>query len=282
MPLFLDIHNLDQDLPPLEDIFEMHKIDLEEASKLNADVPKYYINYDSNMAFCVIDANSKDDAEHIHNRTLAPDKIIEVDPLMLDMFLGAGSVNEYDAATIGGSGKESKLDPGERIILFTDLVGSTEMTHRLGDKNAMVLLRKHNSIIRNGLKVNEGREIKHTGDGIMASFLDADKALDFSNRIKEDFSDLNKKNDFGENLKIKVGLHSGFPVEENNDLFGTSVQVAARVCDHASANETLLTSTAKERCKNKNHNIQRSDNANFKGVSEEISIYRYLGKKTLN
>ena len=45
MPLFLDIHNLVDDLPPMEDIFEMHKVDLIEASKINADVPKYYINY---------------------------------------------------------------------------------------------------------------------------------------------------------------------------------------------------------------------------------------------
>jgi predicted transport protein len=58
MPLFLDIHNLVDDLPPIKDIFEMHKVDLIEASKINADVPKYYINYESNIAFCVIEAKS--------------------------------------------------------------------------------------------------------------------------------------------------------------------------------------------------------------------------------
>ena len=57
----------------------------------------------------------------------------------------------------------------------------------------------------------------------------------------------NKKNDFKDDLKVKIGLHSGFPVEENNDLFGTSVQVAARVCDHAGANQILLTHDAKEK-----------------------------------
>jgi len=278
MPLFLDIHNLVDDLPPMEDIFEMHKIDLMEASKINADVPKYYINYDSNMAFCVINAKSKEDAERVHNKTLAPDKIIEVDPIMLDMFLGAGSVNEYDAATVSSEKGESVLDPGERIILFTDLVGSTEMTHRLGDKDAMTLLRKHNSIIRNSLKINDGREIKHTGDGIMASFYSVDKALEFSTRINEDFFQFNKKSQFSNDLKIKIGLHSGFPVEENNDLFGTSVQVAARVCDHASENQTLVTDTAKEKCNNQNFKIQHTENAKFKGVSEEVSIYELISK----
>ncbi|MGY8763836.1 MAG: adenylate/guanylate cyclase domain-containing protein [Fidelibacterota bacterium] len=278
MPLFLDIHNLVDDLPPMKDIFEMHKVDLIEASKINADVPKYYINYESNIAFCVIEANSKEDAEKVHNKTLAPDKIIEVDPMMLDMFLGAGSVNEYDAATVQSKEGESQLDPGHRIILFTDLVGSTEMTHRLGDEDAMTLLRKHNSIIRNSLKINDGREIKHTGDGIMASFFIADKALEFSNRVQEDFFQFNKKNDFQDDLKIKIGLHSGFPVEENNDLFGTSVQVAARVCDHAGANQILLTHDAKEKCKNHNFELQHLESARFKGVSDEVSLYEFITK----
>jgi len=263
----------------MEDIFKMHKIDLTEASKLNADVQKYYINYESNMAFCVIDAQTKEDAENVHNRTLAPEKIIEVDQMMLDMFLGAGSVNEYDAATFDSGNDGSELDPGERIILFTDLVGSREMTHRLGDDEAMNLLRKHNSIIRNSLKINDGREIKHTGDGIMAPFLSTDNALEFSSKVKEDFL-LNKDGGYRQDLEIIIGLHSGFPVEENNDLFGTSVQVAARVCDHAIANQTLLTITAKEKCKNHHFKIKHSNNAKFKGVSDEISIYEFLGRNT--
>jgi class 3 adenylate cyclase len=197
---------------------------------------------------------------------------------MLDMFLGAGSVNEYDAATVQSGDGESQLDPGHRIILFTDLVGSTEMTHRLGDEDAMTLLRKHNSIIRNSLKINDGREVKHTGDGIMASFFNADRALEFSNRVQEDFFQFNKKNDFKDDLKIKIGLHSGFPVEENNDLFGTSVQVAARVCDHAGANQILLTHDAKEKCKNHNYELQHIESARFKGVSDEVSLYEFITK----
>ena len=79
-------------------------------------------------------------------------------------------------------------------------------------------------------------------------------------------------------LKIKIGLHSGFPVEENNDLFGTSVQVAARVCDHAGANQILLTHDAKERCKNHNFEFQHIESARFKGVSDEVSLYEFITK----
>ena len=100
MPLFLDIHNFDTDLPPLKDIYEFHKIDLLEAMKYEAEIPKYYINYESKKAFCVIEASSKEEATNIHNQTMLADNIIEVEPVMLDMFLGGGGVNQYDAATI--------------------------------------------------------------------------------------------------------------------------------------------------------------------------------------
>ena len=54
--------------------------------------------------------------------------------------------------------------------MFTDIVGSTEMTARLGDSAALELVRAHDALVRRGLEAYGGREIKHTGDGIMASF----------------------------------------------------------------------------------------------------------------
>ena len=273
MPLFLDIHNFDTDLPPLKDIYEIHKIDLLEAMKYEAEIPKYYINYESKKAFCVIEANSKEEATKIHNQTMLADNIIEVEPVMLDMFLGGGGVNQYDAATMKSDKGEEQLDTGYRIILFTDLVGSTEMTHRLGDEEAMNLLRKHNSIIRNQLMSYNGREVKHTGDGIMASFFNADMALDFAVRLQEEFYNFNKSNSSYDELEIKIGFHCGHPVEENNDLFGTPVQVASRVCDHAKPKQVLLTEETKSHCNEKKHPMNHIGDADFKGVNKLVSLY---------
>ncbi len=66
---------------------------------------------------------------------------------------------------------------GLLTILFTDMEGSTTLTQRLGDAKAQELLRTHNSIVRDALKTHGGSEIKHTGDGIMASFPFASRAL---------------------------------------------------------------------------------------------------------
>jgi len=278
MPLFLDIHNFDTDLPPLKEIYEVHKIDLMEAMKYEAEIPKAYINYESKKAFCVIKANSREEAIKVHNKTMLADNIIEVEPIMLDMFLGGGGVNQYDAATMMSDQGEEQLDTGYRIILFTDLVGSTEMTHALGDEDAMQLLRKHNAIIRKQLMSYDGREVKHTGDGIMASFYNADKALDFAVRVQEEFFNFNKSNDSYDELEIKIGFHCGHPVEENNDLFGTSVQIASRVCDHAKANQVLLTEETKYHCKGKNYKMNHLEDANLKGVNKLIALYEVSSK----
>ena len=278
MPLFLDIHNFDTDLPPLKDIYEVHKIDLMEAMRYEAEIPKYYINYQSKKAFCVIDANSREEAIKVHNQTMLADNIIQVEPVMLDMFLGGGGVNQYDAATMKSDQGEEQLDTGYRIILFTDLVGSTEMTHALGDEDAMQLLRKHNAIIRKQLMSYDGREVKHTGDGIMASFYNADKALDFAVRVQEEFFNFNKSNDSYDELEIKIGFHCGHPVEEDNDLFGAPVQIASRVCDHAKPNQVLLTEETKSHCKGENHKMNHLEDANLKGVDKLIALYEVSSK----
>ena len=63
-----------------------------------------------------------------------------------------------------------EMGAGLRAVMFTDIVGSTEMTARLGDAAALELVRVHNALVRRGLALHHGREVKHTGDGIMAVF----------------------------------------------------------------------------------------------------------------
>ena len=230
------------------------------------------------IPFFVIEANSREESIKVHNQTMLADNIIEVEPIMLDMFLGGGGVNQYDAATMKPDQGEEQLDTGYRIILFTDLVGSTEMTHALGDEDAMQLLRKHNAIIRKQLMSYDGREVKHTGDGIMASFYNADKALDFAVRVQEEFFNFNKSNDSYDELEIKIGFHCGHPVEEDNDLFGAPVQIASRVCDHAKPNQVLLTEETKSHCKGENHKMNHLEDANLKGVDKLIALYEVSSK----
>jgi class 3 adenylate cyclase len=119
-----------------------------------------------------------------------------------------------------------------RAIMFTDLKDSTLMTTLYGDSKALHLLHIHNPLTRNSLKVHRGREVKHTGDGIMASFDSVPDAVGCAVAIQKAFAAYNKENPEAP-LYLRIGLSAGEPIEEHGDLFGKAVQLAARLCGHA-------------------------------------------------
>src|SRR5438045_3918437 len=104
------------------------------------------------------------------------EKIIQVEPEVADLFLGGSEVNRAGAVLLPGGAADAR-DPGIRTVLFTDIVDSTSLTQSLGDEIAMKFLRVHDKVVREALAASNGREVKHTGDGIMASFTSAAAAV---------------------------------------------------------------------------------------------------------
>jgi class 3 adenylate cyclase len=92
-----------------------------------------------------------------------------------------------------------------------------------------------------------GREVKHTGDGIMASFVSAAGAVRCAIQIQRELAKHEETNP-ERPLKVRVGAAAGEPVEQNNDLFGSTVQLAARLCDHARPEQILVSNAIAELC----------------------------------
>ena len=142
-------------------------------------------------------------------------------------------------------------DSGIRTVLFTDIVGSTELTQRFGDDAVMALLQVHDTIVRDALSAYAGREVKHTGDGIMASFCSAVAAVRAAMQIQQKLTQHVQVNtDFP--VTIRIGAAAGEPVESNHDLFGSTVQLAARLMFARAArtrasSRTWLRSSASEK-----------------------------------
>jgi class 3 adenylate cyclase len=126
-------------------------------------------------------------------------------------------------------------------ILFTDITSSTSLTQQLGDAKAQELVRAHNAIVRDALTKHSGSEIKHTGDGIMASFVSPSAALDCAIAIQRAVAAGGDAQ-----LGVHIGINAGEPVAEDNDLFGTSVQLARRICDKASGGEVLVSDVVRQ------------------------------------
>jgi class 3 adenylate cyclase/pimeloyl-ACP methyl ester carboxylesterase len=120
-------------------------------------------------------------------------------------------------------------------ILFTDLVGHTEMMQRLGDERGRDVLREHETITRNVLRQHAGTEVKMMGDGFMASFGSVTKAVECAIALQRAFAERE-----GEPLAVRVGLNAGEPIEEDGDLFGSTVILASRIAAHAGAGEILI------------------------------------------
>ena len=160
-------------------------------------------------------------------------------------------------------------------ILFTDIEGSTSLTQRLGDAGAQELLRTHNAIVRDALKAQDGAEIKHTGDGIMASFATASKALACATAIQTAFAERNETAE--EPINVRIGLNAGEPVAEDEDLFGTAVQLAARVCAHAEPGTILASNVVRELSAGKGFLFSDQGDVVLRGFEDPVRLYEVRG-----
>src|SRR6266404_9187134 len=246
MPLYMDIHEIHGATP--EDVAKAHAADLEAQEKYGVQYLKYWVNESQGKIFCLVDAPNAEAANCVHREAhgLVAEKIIQVQPELAEGFFGAAETNAAGAVVVPGGGADER-DPGIRTILFTDIVESTTLTQTLGDEAAMALLDVHNTIVRNALSDLGGREVKHTGDGIMASFVSTAGAVRCAIQIQRELARHEEAHP-ERPLKVRVGAAAGEPVEQHHDLFGSTVQLAARLCSHAEPEQILVSNAIAELC----------------------------------
>src|SRR5262249_21301245 len=154
---------------------------------------------------------------------------------------------------------------GTRTIFFTDIVGSTALTQKVGDDGILALLEVHDRIVRDALAANRGTEVKHTGDGIMASFISAASAVRCG---MEGLKNIAAERDAETPLKVRVGIAAGEPIERAHDLFGATVQLAARLCQHAEPEQILISNAVAELCVGKRLPIREIGRLALKGFDD--------------
>ena len=123
-------------------------------------------------------------------------------------------------------------------ILFTDLVGSTELLSRAGDEDAQRIFRAHHDLLAEVAAAHKGEEVKWLGDGLMVAFPSAAEAVQRRWPCSR-----SRAVPWGERLAIRVGLNAGEALRDAADYFGTAVVVARRLCDRAEAGQILCTGT---------------------------------------
>jgi class 3 adenylate cyclase len=234
MPLYMDRHKLPS--VTAEDVAHAHAQDLAVADKHGVKFHTYWFDARACSAFCLIEAPDAETLVRAHDDShgLLPAEIIEVDAAVVEAFLGR--IVDPKATTLRN---EPISEPARRVVMFTDIVGSTDMTARLGDARAMDIVRSHDSVVRRELDANGGREVKHLGDGIMAAFAEEPAAVHCACAILRGADAFNTAS--REPLRLRIGLHAGEPVDDNHDLFGATVQIAARICADAAVDAIVVT-----------------------------------------
>ena len=274
MPLYMDIHELPEGTT-VDDVAKAHVADLEAQEKYGVQYLKYWVNEGCGKVFCLVDAPNPEAASRCHREAhgLVAQKIIELRPELADGFLGRDIQTDAAGAVLLPDGAADERDPGIRTILFTDIVESTTLTQTLGDEAALALFDVHNAVVRNALTDQGGREVKHTGDGIMASFVSAAAAVKCAAQIQRDLAKHADNQRRDRPLKVRIGAAAGEPVEQHHDLFGCTVQLAARLCSHASPEQILVSNVIAELCLGKGFSFQDVGEVVLKGFDRPVRAH---------
>ena len=142
----------------------------------------------------------------------------------------------------------------------------------------MVLLTEHDLIIRRALVAARGREVKHTGDGIMASFDDVASALDCAMAIQAGF-ETRAADAPSTELRVRIGIAAGEPVDHNDDLFGSTVTLASRICGAAEAGRILTSDLVRDLGSERGFAFDDGRDVVLKGFSGPTRVYELAARK---
>jgi len=262
--MFIDRH----DAPGIsaQELADAHALDVGVEHRHGVKYHTYWFDPDNGSIFCLAEGPSKDSVEAVHREAHGQlaSTILELDAnAPLNSLFGSLPLHPVGTAYAASA---------MRAIVFTDMCGSVAHTQQLGDEGHMELLREHNEIVRGELQSRDGREVKHTGDGIMASFASVVAAVAFGVAVQEQ---LHARNTTAATpLHVSVGISAGEPVtDDNDDLYGAAVQLAARLCAAADPGQIAVSVAVRELCVGKPFRFEDRGRLDLKGFPEPTQAY---------
>lgn len=269
MPIFIVTHSMSKSSDEAAIAAHAEAVRLRTSS--DAHFFRFWLNETTGRIFCMCEAASGEAALQAHRagQDVTDERVAPVTPELAEMFLEP-YFSGADGPVLPATG-EIKNEPATRTILFTDIVDSTDMTRRLGDEAAMALIAVHDEIVRSAIAAKTGREVKHTGDGIMAVFVLAGSAINCATRIIRDVERYAGTH-AEEPLRIRIGIAAGEPIGRASDLFGATVQLAARLCAAAQPNQILVSAAVASLCADKRLSFVDVGTKSLKGFDGDVPV----------
>ena len=180
----------------------------------------------------------------------------------------AGDQEGILAATeefLTGTTRVAGADRAVLTVLFTDIVGSTELASRLGDHRWRRVLEEHNEGVRSTLARFGGREIDTAGDGFLITFDGPARAIRAAAAVRAGLAE--------QGIPVRLGLHTGECELVDGKVRGIAVHVAARVMAHAEGNEILCSRTVKDLVAGSGFGFTDRGTHRLKGVPDDWQLY---------
>lgn len=180
----------------------------------------------------------------------------------------AGDTTEMLArirAFVGAPPPPARTERVLATVLFTDIVGSTDQLARLGDAAWSAQLARHEQIVRDGLDRFDGRLIKTTGDGALATFTGPARGAQAARSILDALA--------AQDLQARAGLHVGEIELQGDDIAGLAVHVAARVMGKAGDDEVLVSRTVRDLTAGSGLQFTDRGTHTLKGIPEDWQLY---------
>jgi class 3 adenylate cyclase len=252
-----------------------HVRDIEIQGQFGVRFVTYWFDVERQTAFCLAEAPNAEALEAVHRAShgFMAYQIIEVDPGMVMRFMGG--ISEHPPG-------EAYVETAFRTILFTDIVESTTLTQRLGDARAMAVLRTHDEVVARALERHGGTEVKHTGDGLMAAFPSVVGAIETAVEIQQRLAEWSDEvgGAEGDHLRVRIGMAAGEPVTERNDLFGATVQLAARLCAKAEPGSILVAGPVHDLALGKGFVFRSRGRLRLKGFDSSMPAFEVVWQST--
>ncbi len=171
---------------------------------------------------------------------------------------------------IGVDQFEQTAGQSTRTVLFTDIEGSTSLVDRLGDDEARVITREIEYLTLAAIRDQEGVQVKTMGDGVLAWFSAASAAVEAAVQIQTALADHERFN----NIRVRIGMSAGEPIAESDDLYGATVNQAARIMSMAQGGEILVSDLVRGLLQGRRFQFEDQGTHQLRGFRESVRLFR--------
>ena len=196
--------------------------------------------------------------------------LLEDTPVLVNGAVTIAQIAEALVDFIGIDAPSRTTGEATRTILFTDIEGSTSMVDRLGDDQARSITREIEQLTHTVIRDNQGVQVKTMGDGVLAWFGAASAAVEAAVQIQWQLANHGRFND----VHVRIGISAGEPIAESDDLYGTTVNQAARIMSQARGGEILVSDLVRGLLQGRTFDFEDQGTHQLRGFREPVQIFK--------